>query len=202
MEKIFFALLLTVFALSVDAYAAERFASAEKIKPEIAVKIDEGEASFLFNRKRVTCSHASHVLGCTRVRFYAVIAGSEITPDGELKKLSLQVGLRDVVIELSSELEKGTCLFDAVLKHELTHLALHRSVLKRFAPEIAKAVLSVAENFQPPFTQTQFNRIAKVLKDYSNRMVREDDRQNAMMDTTDAYAFQQKQCYQSGKNGK
>ena len=114
----------------------------------------------------------------------------------------MKIGLKDVEVELSSTLQKGSCLFDVVLKHELTHLALHRRVLKRFVPEIAKAVLSVAEEFQAPFTQAQFNRIARVLNSYVNQMMQEDDRQNALMDTTDAYVYQQKQCGKSGTGRK
>ena len=194
MKRIFFAFLLTAFSFSADVRAAGRSSSAERIKPEISVKIDEGEPSYLFNRKRVPCAHDGHALGCTRVRFYATMAGTEITADGALKKLTLEVGLKNVNIELSSDLKKGTCLFDVVLKHESTHLALHRRVLKRYAPEMAKAVLSEAEKQSPPMTQKKFNRLSKIMNAYVNRMNEEDDRQNALMDTGDAYSYQQAQC--------
>ena len=163
-------------------------------KPEIAVDIDEGKPSFIHRNRGVPCTGgANHTVGCTRVFFYAELGGAEMTPAGGIKNIRLQIGLRNVEVELSSDLKKKTCLFDAVLKHELTHLALHRRVLKRFAPEIAKAVLSVAENQPPPFHK-QFDKISKVLKEYVERMMKEDERQNALMDSNDAYRYQQKQC--------
>jgi len=175
-------------------YAAEN--QLPQVKPEMSVEIDEGTPKFIHRNKQFPCSHGiNHGGGCTRVYFYAEMGGVEVTPQGALKKIKLKIGLKDVEVELSSTLPKGSCLFDVVLKHELTHLALHRRILKRFAPEIAKAVLSVAEEFQAPFTQAQFNKIAGVLNAYTNRMIQEDDKQNALMDTTDSYIYQQKQCY-------
>lgn len=163
-------------------------------RPEISVDVDEGKPVFIHKNKNVPCAGGvNHSVGCTRVFFYAELKGAETTPAGGIKKIRLQIGLRDVEVELSSDLKKKTCLFDAVLKHELTHLALHRRVLKRFAPEAAKAVLSTAENQSPPFHK-QFDRISKVLKEYVDRMMKEDERQNALLDSADAYRYQQKQC--------
>ncbi|MBO4643608.1 MAG: hypothetical protein J5716_03250 [Alphaproteobacteria bacterium] len=171
-----------------------------RIKPELSVEVDEGTPKFIHKRPQFPCSNGiNHGGGCTRVEFYAVIKGAKMTPEGAFEKLQLKIGIKNIVVELSSELQKGTCLFDVVLKHELTHLALHRNVLKRFAPEIAKAVLSTAESFQ---TKQAERIISEVLKDYTRRMSEEDDRQNALMDTTDSYIYQQKQCFQSKKTRK
>lgn len=170
-----------------------------QIKPELSVEVDEGTPKFIHKRPQFPCSNGiNHGGGCTRVEFYAVIKGGKMTRGGAYEKLQLKIGLKNIEVELSSELQKGTCLFDVVLKHELTHLALHRNVLKRFAPEIAKAVLSTAERFQTK----QAERISEVLKDYTRRMSEEDDKQNALMDTTDSYIYQQKQCVQTEKSRK
>ncbi|MBR1778073.1 MAG: hypothetical protein IJ752_05755 [Alphaproteobacteria bacterium] len=166
-----------------------------QIKPETVLQIDEGVPKYIYKNDKVACSgSAGHTLGCTRVEFYANITGSEFTPEGALKKMTLQIGLRNIEIELLADLKKGSCLFDVVLKHELTHLALHRRILNRFAPEIAKAVLVEAEKQLPPMTQAQFNRISRSLVRFLDRMAAEDDRQNALMDSTDAYLYQQRQC--------
>lgn len=178
---------LTAFSAAMPANAFE--------KPEMSVEIDPGKPKYIHRNKLFPCSHGvNHGGGCTRVYFYAELHGTEMTWDGAFKKIKLRIGLRDVEVELSSDLKKKTCLFDAVLKHELTHLALHRRILKRFAPEIAKAVLSVAQEQEPPVTQAQFNRISNVLSNYVDRMMKEDEKQNALMDTTEAYRYQQEQC--------
>ena len=192
-KKFFGNIILIVSAIIAMPVVSDAADSREK--PELSVEVNEGKPRFIHKNKQFSCSHKiNNGGGCTRVSFYAELRGTEITPEGALKKLKLQIGLRDVEIELSSDLKKGSCLFDAVLKHELTHLALHRKVLKRFAPEVAKAVLSTAESLPVPITQAHFNRISNVLKKYVDRMMREDDKQNALMDTGDAYLYQQKQC--------
>ena len=190
-----FVFFLIAFFSQTSVNAAEAYKNVARAKPEIAVRTDEGTPEYVYKDKKIECSgSAHHAMGCTRVRFYAVISGSELTPEGALKKISLQIGLKNVEIELSSELKKGSCLFDAVLKHELTHLALHRRVLNRFVPEIAKAVLITAQKQRVPLTQARFDRITAVLKEYVNRMIEEDDKQNALMDSKDAYVYQQSQC--------
>lgn len=190
---IFFSFVCAAFA-PIFSHAAGIRAKAEKVKPEISVKIDEGQPRYLYKDKVIRCAHLGHADGCTRASIYAQIHSVELTPDGALKKLSLQIGLKDVEIELSSELEKGSCFFDVALKHELTHLALHRKIVKRFATEIAKAVLSVAETMPSPITQAQFNRIGSILNNYVNRMMEENGKQNALIDSDNAYLYQWKQC--------
>ena len=191
---IFAAMFCLFFPLPV--LAAGRSSSVPAVKPEINVEIDNGKPAYLYKNKKVPCGDGSdgHTLGCTRVSFYAEMRGAEMTPDGALKKIKLLIGLKNVEVELSSELVKGSCLFDVVLKHELTHLALHRGILKRFSPEIAKAVLSAADKIPVPLTQSGFDKLAKVLHSYADKMMREDERQNNLMDSSNAYRFQQEQC--------
>ena len=164
-------------------------------KPEMVVQLDNGRPVYIHKNKKFDCSGAvNHGGGCTRVGFYAAINGIKLTPDGAVREIGLLIGLKDVEVEISSDLQKGSCLFDAVLKHELTHLALHRRILTRFAPEIAKAVLAVVEGLPPPLTQAQINKIDKVLNGFVTRMMAEDRKQNDLMDSQDAYLHLQNQC--------
>ncbi len=164
-------------------------------KPEMTVKIDEGKPVYIHKNRKFDCSGAvNHGGGCTRVVFYAAIDGIKLTPGGAVREIGLLIGLKDVEVEISSDLKKGSCLFDAVLKHELTHLALHRRILARFAPEIAKAVLAVAEELPAPLTQAQINKIDKVLNGFVIRMMAEDKKQNDLMDSQEAYLHLQNQC--------
>ena len=185
-------------------------------KPEISVEIDEGEPKFIQKNQDISLSCKSdHAAGCMRSRFYGKMSPEwtkikkiterttkrtkikKITFQWILKKIQLKIGLKDVEIELSTKYKKETCGFDLVLKHELTHLALHRAVLKRFAPEIAKAVLSVAEeNMSGLSQQAQTDRINNVLNEYMERMKQEAARQDALMDSTESYGYQWKQCKQ------
>ncbi|MGN1079386.1 MAG: hypothetical protein ACI4TE_04350 [Alphaproteobacteria bacterium] len=164
-------------------------------KPEMAVRIDEGRPVYIHKNRTFDCSGAvNHGGGCTRVVFYAAINGLKLTTGGAIREIGLVIGLKDVEVEISSDLQKGSCLFDAVLKHELTHLALHRRILTRFAPEIAKAVLALSEKLPAPLTQAQINKIDKVLGGFVTRMMAEDKKQNELMDSQDAYLHLQNQC--------
>ena len=188
---------------SFPAFAVQRFSqelstiwsSDHDAKPELVVRIDEGQPNYIHKNKKFNCSGSvNHAGGCTRVIFYAALGGLKLTSDGLIREITLFIGLKDVEVEISSDLKKGSCLFDAVLKHELTHLALHRRILKRFAPEMAKAVLSVVESMSSPLTQTQVNKIDQVLQGFVSRMMAEDKKQNDLMDSQEAYRHLQNQC--------
>lgn len=164
-------------------------------KPELTVEIDEGRPVFIHSRKSFDCVNGiNHGGGCTRVQFYVETGDVVRASDGGIAKMTLKTGLRNVEVELSSDLRKKSCLFNATLKHELTHLALHREVLRRFSPEIAKAALAAIEKMPPPLTAAQVGRINGVLKRQVDHMVAQDREQNALLDSDAAYSYQDSQC--------
>lgn len=182
-----------VFACLAVLFAPK--AAFARQQPELTLEIDEGKPTFLHNRKSFDCANGvNHGGGCTRVHFYVETTGVKPAPDGGIGAVTLKVGLRNVEVELSNDLKKGSCLFNATLKHELTHLALHRNVLRKFAPEIAKAALATIEKMPPPLTAAQVKKLNGVLKRQVDHMIAQDREQNALMDSDAAYLYQDKQC--------
>lgn len=171
-------------------------AATDVQKPVMSVSIDEGTPVYIHKNKIFDCSGSNnHGGGCTRVLFYAMVTGLELNSNGSIGKISLKIGLSKVEVEISSELKKGSCLFDAVLKHELTHLALHRRILNKFAPQIAAAIMTLIESMtSEPFNHSQASKINQVLNRFVNQMMQEDQKQNALMDSQGAYWHLQKQC--------
>ena len=169
---------------------------AAAVKPVVSVKIDEGTPRYIYENKNFACSGAhGENLGCTRVHFYVGYDNVMIAPDGTLAGLELLVGLENVEVEISTELEKGSCQFNATLKHELTHLNLHRRVLKRHAPEIAKSVLAALDKMRPPVTLNRaMSAVDKATSAGLKRMMADDSQKNALMDTDKAYAYVSRQC--------
>lgn len=169
---------------------------AAAVKPVVSVKIDEGTPRYIYENKNFECSGAhGENLGCTRVHFYVGYDNVMVAPDGTLAGLELLVGLKNVEVEVSTELEKGSCLFNATLKHELTHLNLHRRVLKYHAPEIAKSVLAALDKMQPPLTlKKAMSAVDRVTSAGLKRMMADDSQKNALMDTDGAYIHVNRQC--------
>lgn len=169
---------------------------AAAVKPVVSVKIDEGTPRYIYENKNFECSGAhGENLGCTRVHFYVGYDNVMVAPDGTLAGLELLVGLKNVEVEVSTELKKGSCLFNATLKHELTHLNLHRRVLKYHAPEIAKSVLAALDKMQPPLTlKRAMSAVDRVTSAGLKRMMADDSQKNALMDTDGAYIHVNRQC--------
>lgn len=169
---------------------------AAAVKPVVSVKIDEGTPRYVYKNKNFECSGAhGENLGCTRVHFYVGYGNIAVAPDGTLAGLELLVGLENVEVEISTELEKGSCQFNATLKHELTHLNLHRRVLKHHAPEIAKSVLAVLDKMRPPLTLNRaMGAVDKATSAGLKRMMADDSQKNALMDTDGAYIHVSRQC--------
>lgn len=175
--------------------------SVKPVKPVISIKIDEGTPRYVYERERIECSgNSERTAGCTHTSPYIEYGDIRYTSDGGLAGLELRFGLKDVMIEISTKMKKGTCEFDTVVKHELTHLNLHRRVLKHHAAEIAKSVLAALERMPPSVAlQKEWDVIGKVVKAGFKRMNDDIDRNDALMDSAGAYVHQYDHCY--GKNG-
>lgn len=166
---------------------------SEPIKPEISLKTDPGKISYVHQNKTVICNGVP-AAGCTSSIIYMEPLRVDLTPRGEIKKIHLALGIENLVVEVSSQYLKGTCEFDLVLKHELTHVAVARRVLDRYAPEMAKALLLEAESLPVPVNQARYNQLLARAQNFFNRMVREKERQDDLLDAPGSNVYQWSQC--------
>lgn len=168
---------------------------AEPARPEISLKTDPGKINYVHQNKTVICNGIP-AAGCTSSVIYMEPLRVDLTVRGEIKKIYLTLGIENLVVEVSSEYPKGTCEFDLVLKHELTHVAVARRVLDRYAPEMAKALLVKAESLPVPVNQLHYNQLLAQAQGFFSRMVREKERQDDLLDAPGANVYQWSQCQQ------
>lgn len=174
--------------------------SVKPVKPVISIKIDEGTPRYVYEKKHIECVGGAVAWGCTHASPYMEYDDIQYAPDGSLSGLELRFGLKDVMIEISTEVEKGSCEFDVTVKHELTHLNLHRRVLKHYAAEIAKSVLAVLDRMPPYATlEKRWDAIGKVVNADWKRMNDDIDRKSALIDKDGAHDRSFDHC--DGKNG-
>lgn len=180
-----------------SAPAQEEPVPSAPVKPEIALKTDPGKIAYVHQNKTVICNGVP-AAGCTSSVIYMEPLRVDLTPRREIKKIYLTLGIENLTVEVSSEYPKGTCEFDLVLKHELTHVAVARGVLDRYAPEMAKALLVKAESLPVPIDQVSYNRLLAEAQSFFSRMVREKERQDDLLDAPGSNVYQWSQCQRGG----
>lgn len=158
-------------------------------QPEISVSIDKGEIRYIHDRKEVFCGGIP-AAGCTKTKLYMAAPEFEFFPDGTLRKVYLDFSLRETDVTISSLYPRGSCEFDLVLKHELTHLALARAVLKRYAGEISKALLAKIDEQKT----VDVMALRKIVDRLFIQMVQEKNKQDALLDAPGAEVYQWSQC--------
>lgn len=160
--------------------------------PEVALKIEKGQVNYIIGNARVLCSMGD-VAGCAKIKLF-MRQGVEFSPIFGLRKIVLDVGLAEINVIVSSDYPKGTCKFDLVLKHELTHVALARKVVERYAPEIAKAVLVKAESLPLPIDGNGLKVLENTANEYFEKMRIEQKRQDGLLDARGNNVYQWEQC--------
>ena len=117
------------------------------------------------------------------------VENGKVSYDRSLPQVYLKFGLRNITVYILSSIPKGSCEFDLVLKHELTHVAVARKVVKRFAREISKALLATLdEGTASPY------QIAKMIDRYHRQMIEEKNRQDSLLDAPGSVVYQWEQC--------
>lgn len=71
------------------------------------------------------------------------------------QELSVYIGFQNPVIYLAQELEKGTCLYNLVLRHEQVHQQINVNALEYFIPLIYDRVKIIVKNMRPVYIQSE-----------------------------------------------
>lgn len=118
------------------------------------------------------------------------------------RRLTVTFDVRGFRIEVVDREKKGTPSFDLVLKHELTHVALWKNVQERYFNATAAEALVRFEQLLNDRTkscpQIQ-DEIFDLLSGYMDRMSEEGERQHALLDGEENYAYQSRQLYMPRK---
>ncbi len=136
----------------------------------------------------------SGAVGCTIPVPYSY----GISADCAGQRLTLQFDVRGYRIEIVDKLKKETPNFDLTLKHELTHVALWKNIMERYFNAAASAALV---RFEKQLNDRRKNcaqiqrELFDLLSDYMRRMSQEAERQHALMDGDENYAYQNNQLH-------
>ena len=156
--------------------------------PELALSVENGKVSYDRSLPRIDCNGAD-AAGCTKAQIYMDSPRFVYDAQGNIAKVYLKFGLRNITVYILSSIPKGSCEFDLTLKHELTHVAVARKVVKRYAAEIAKALLAkLDEGTASPY------QISKMIDRYRRQMIAEKNKQDRLMDAPGAVVYQWEQC--------
>lgn len=112
--------------------------------------------------------------------------------------VTLNMGFKPFLVDISTKYPMNTCGFDMILKHELTHVALYRSVMERYIKVVAAALkVRYLEEWEKG---KKLSEVTKSLSETFNASIeryREDvKKQNELLDGDDHYSYQWKQCHE------
>lgn len=178
---------------SYNPYALPNISAAATVsrrKPEIKIEFEHKEVEFVLKDGAFKCSSGVDAAGCTHYNQYI-----QIEVDCSKPKITLKGIESEAFIELNKQYPKGSCRFDTVLKHELTHLALHRKTQKIVLDAAAQEAASVFETMQQKASCSEIETVIFALeRKYDDIFWKEDRKQNALIDGKGHYDYQSEQC--------
>ncbi|HBO59590.1 MAG TPA: hypothetical protein DD624_06765 [Alphaproteobacteria bacterium] len=156
--------------------------------PELSLSVENGKIMYNRSLPQIDCNGVD-AAGCTEAQIYMDAPRFSYDENGNIAKVDLRFGLRNITVYILSTIPKGSCEFDLTLKHELTHVSVARKVVKRYAAEISKALLArLDEGTAGPY------QIAQMIDRYRRQMIAEKNRQDRLMDAPGAVVYQWEQC--------
>lgn len=125
----------------------------------------------------------------------------EVVSDGrghnlcaQISRLSLDIGFKDTLIYIASELPPGSCAYETVLEHEFRHVATDQRVLAAYLPQLSILIGNALRQIGPLPTSTPDQAEAalkQMVNEYLSRLaanlasIREREQQD--IDTPEEY---------------
>lgn len=154
----------------------------------IEVKYHPGEIYYIHNKTEVPCGPkkpGTVILGCARSD-----KDVEMKINMAQRHIVINVFAKNNEIEIHSDLPKGSCQYEEVLKHELTHIDLHSGAL---GTVVQKGMNDIVDAFNARFEQKDYNGAAqaaeKKFHEFAQTYYDEDMRQNQDFDRDDVDAI-------------
>lgn len=186
-----FIVLGLVFA-AFQAQAAPR--APQNPDVSLVVNYDEGKIRYRHKTPYPVPSDKS-VAGYTRTQPYGAM---RVSGAGASYKIVLDVGFKPFFVDISSLAAFGSCDFDLILKHELTHVALYRAVMDEYIRVIGASLKRRLESELrkgKEFSQIT-SLLSRTFNDSFAAFAKDANAQNSLLDKN--YAYQWGQC--RGKN--
>lgn len=159
-------------------------------KAEVRLKTEIPEPEYkIVSPREMKCGTAA--AGCTSYEAGYKI-NFEYTSENMIKAVNLTVSLKNE-IRISSEYPKGSCFFDHILKHELTHAALNKKIFQAYAAEIPKAVLAKLDTLSQPLNPDGYREVYASVNTLMKDMRDEQRKENKLLDGDENYTYQWRQ---------
>lgn len=219
--KIFFFLSFTIM-LAFVSHNAKAF-DCKGSEPTVNVNIDTGQVVYDFDRDRKYISNvfnkdngksglSHHTAGLTAAIFKSQITGSvKLISVGsrtcvQLETVDIYLGYGDIIVYVDKDYPKGSCMFDAILRHENTHVNIHQTFLAHYSDYLKKMAeyhankqesvwvrsMKEAKKVRNKMVQNIMDGLIPAIKVYTTAR----DNENQNLDTTDNYFYTQQQCEQ------
>ena len=163
-----------------DLPVANAYLQVNRERPTVKVNYVPGQTVFRTDSDQVSC-HAKNTFSCTT---FGVSFSAET--DCETSKIVLNVAeTQAMTISISSAYEKGTCFFDQILKHELTHEKIYRKVLTSYLNKTAQDMILAYEEGQDTSKGCEEiqQRIAKTAQEAAKSYAKAAAAENAKIDS-------------------
>ena len=162
--------------------------------------------------QRTRGRHASNgkwkILGLTQTKFkYSIETSAKFkkTAGGRYcaypVSYNLNIGYADFLVYIDRKYRRGSCEYQAILKHENAHVTLYKSYLKRYLPYIKKQAQTAALGVRPvvvstPDLGTKYiqKQVQRRIRPLILKLNREADHSNARIDTPKSYRDVQFLC--------
>lgn len=170
--------------------AAEIASWVGKSKPIVEIQVKRKETEFYPQEKSQ--------LECPDIAAGCAAYAASIWIDIDCVKVRITVSLQEIVnkVWFDKQYPKGSCTLDVILKHELTHIHLGRSTHDKVVKYAAAEAAAVVDKMQK--NQNSCQEIKAALEElshkYENIAIKEEDKQNALIDGNENYVYQWKQC--------
>lgn len=168
------------------------YATVSRAQPKVNITVERKEVEYVLKDGKFSCSSEKATAdGCTHY-----ISAWDVSVDCSKPSVTLTAKEETVKIDLNKRHPKGSCPFDLVLKHELTHLSLSRKTQDVFLANAAAAVFVTFQSMQRQDNSCgaiEFS-VTKQVYEYYNKYVRDITRRHDLIDGTDHYKYQYEQC--------
>lgn len=118
-----------------------------------------------------------------------------------LDKITVSLGYTEMKVYVDQKYSRGTCEYDAVLRHENLHVRINHAAMDYHAPRIAQQLKQYANSLGPLYTRSpkQSNKqlrqlLSQKMAQLHKPMVAERRRRHGEIDTPDNYRSEQARC--------
>ena len=112
-----------------------------------------------------------------------------------VEKVFIEGGYPVFLVDIAYEYLPGTPIFNDILKHELTHVAIYRSVAEQYMTSLALEILARIRKMPLQSKGEYLRALQPVVNRYQEMMADDADKRNNLIDGDENYHYQNSQTF-------